>query len=339
MAVVAASTTTQNALGFLGRLYQFGERPNSLLKLVGGSGRNELGEEVNVGAGWRRVFQREFPTNVDWDLPAPSQPGRLEGANAPTANTFQPSQAKNVIQIFHEKVSVTYLAESEIGRLTSTGALIAGGSDPHQYFGRFRTQLAAALGKVAQDYNYSAWNGTYSNNANPTAVALGMRGIIPAITTNAIAANGAALSKTFLGDLYQEMIDNAGVQPESLVLYCNTAQLAKINDLYETAYNQGQNRNIGGVMVRQIYTAFGVLNIALDMDIAQDTVVFLNPSVIQGAYLPVEKAGGLQPALFFDPLAKVGSTEDAQVYGQLGIDHGPEWRHGKITGLATGEGS
>lgn len=339
MPQVAAATSTQNALGFLGRLYQFGKRYNTLTRLIGGLGNSESGDIIIVGPSWRRVFQHEFPTNVDWDLPAPAQPARLEGANAPQANTFQPSQAKNVIQIFHEAVEATYLAQSEIGRLTSTGVLDSQES-PNNYFGKFRTQLNMALAKIANDFNYSGWNGTYANPANPTASALGMRGLIPGITTNALANGGTprALTKQLLADLYKEMIDNAGVQPsQGLLLACNTFQLSVISTLYETQFNNGQDRMIAGVMVRTIYTPFGVLNIILDTDIPQGVVVFLNPDVISGAYLPMinEDSGAPEPALFFEQLAKTGSKSHGQIYGQLGLDAGPEWGHGKITDLTT----
>ena len=34
--------------------------------------------------------------------------------------------------------------------------------------------------------------------------------------------------------------------------------------------------------------------------------------------------------LFEEPLAKVGSADQTQIYGQFGIDHGPEFCHGKL---------
>ena len=341
MSQVSANTTTQNALGFLGSLHHFGKRYNTLLKLIGGSGAAPItdGEAVSPG-NWRRLFDREFPLNVDWDTPAPAQPARLAAANAPQAITYQPSQARQVVQLFHEAVSVTYLAGSQVGRLTSSGVLTAG-ADPNQYFGRFGNQLGAALTKIANDYNYSAWNGTYANNANPTSVALAMRGIIPAITTNALPAGGVALTDVLLGQLYRTMIDNSGVTPENgLLLAANTEQFARISTIYKNEISTEQ-RGAGGNMVRTVYTAFGVLQLMLDTDIPQDTIVYLNPDVVTGAYLPVlTDDGATRPALFFEELAKVGSKLEGQIYGQLSVDYGPEWKHGKLTGLqVSGSGS
>ena len=38
---------------------------------------------------------------------------------------------------------------------------------------------------------------------------------------------------------------------------------------------------------------------------------------------------------FLEQLAKTGAGEKYQLFGQIGLDHGPEWMHGKFTGIAT----
>lgn len=328
---VTAPTTTQNALGFLGSLYQFGRRSQNILRLVGGLTVTQQGEILSVGPGWRQVANREFETNVDWTLPAPSQPARLERANAPSAITYQPSQAKNVIQIFHEAVDLSYLALSEVARMTDTGVLTYGGGE-FNYWGDAARQIAAQMGKIAQDYNYSALMGTYANPANPTANALQMRGIRNAITTNVHDAAGAPLTDVLLAKLYRTMIENSGVAPtRDLIVLGNTQQIAKLSQIYKSEI-QSSNRMIGGMMVREIWTAFGILNLpepAYEMDLPQDELLFINPGVLQGTYLPMPG----KPAMFIEQLAKVGSREEQQLYGQLSIDYGPEWAHAKLTNL------
>jgi len=83
-------------------------------------------------------------------------------------------------------------------------------------------------------------------------------------------------------------------------------------------------------MVRTIYTAFGVLNLVLDLDMPADRIAFVNPAVIQGVYVNVP---GKPAGLFYEELARTGASERGQVYGQLGIDHGPEWAHGSLDDL------
>ena len=38
---------------------------------------------------------------------------------------------------------------------------------------------------------------------------------------------------------------------------------------------------------------------------------------------------------FLEQLAKTGAGESYQLFGQIGLDHGPEWYHGKFTDIAT----
>lgn len=339
MANAAETTTTQNTKGLLGVLRLFGERPNLLLRLIGGYQPGEPGEGMIVGNGWTPTVQREFPLTVDYDLPAPSQPSVLEGANAPSARTYTPDQDKNVVQLFHETVKVTYLAGSEVGRMDPNGVLSQGGVDPFEYSGLDQRQLAMQLRKIARDFNFSALNGTFANPSNPTSSAVKTRGIVSAITTNAIAAGGAALSKSLIEQLYREAIENSGVQPESgLVAVMHPIQLAALNDAYETQFRQGTDRMVGGLMTREIYTPFGVIRVpaqgAYDLDVPTDTFLLLNPEPLRGRYLPVKGE-----TILVERLAKVGSSEDWQIYGQLGIDYGAEWLHGKITGLSTATGS
>jgi hypothetical protein len=342
MSFTTARTSTQNTAGLLGTLRLFGNRPNLLLKMIGGyvpPGDGIEGEGHIVGAGWAATVQRRFPLTADYDLPTPAQPTILEGAAAPNAITYTPEQDENVVQLFHEKVSLTYLGQSEVGRMTATGVLSIGSSDPFEYSGVDQRQIGLALRKIARDANHSFWNGVYANPANPLTDALGTRGILPAITTSVIAAGGAALSKTLIERLYERMNVNAGVQPETgLVIACGPMQLRALNAAYETDFRQGLDRMVGGLMTRTVFTPFGVLAVpvegAWDLDIPNDTLALVNPDAIRGRYLPIKSE-----TLLIEPLAKTGSADDYQIYGQMGIDYGAEWLHGKLTGLALPDGS
>lgn len=324
MAQTTGMNNTTNTPAYLGTLRQFKKRPNTLLKAIGGLSPDNT---VSTGNGWRKEGNFEYPTNLDYDLPAPAQPAVLEGAAAPAPTGSATSQGTNVVQIFHEAVSISYLKMSTPGRFQGVQTA---GLTPEQAARAF--QIQRKLEKIAQDVNYSFLRGTFAKPADPSASALKTRGLLTAITTNVLAngGTGRALSKALLANLYKAMIDNAGAQPESLLCLTNTAQMAAISALYETQFNQGQAKDVAGVMVRTIYTAFGVLNLALELDMPQDKLAFVNPEVIQGVYLNVE---GKPEGLFYEPLAKAGASEQGQVYGQLGIDHGPEWAHGLLADL------
>lgn len=328
MAQIAGQTQTSSALNFLGTLRLFKKRSNTLLKIIGAVAESNglsASDTLTMG-GFQTVNNYEYPTNLDYDIPAPSQPAILEGAVAPAVTTATFTQGTNVVQLFQEAVDISYLKMSTNGRYSGPTAL---GQTPEQ--AAKARQIQIKLEKVAQDANFSFVNGVYVNPGNPAATALRTRGLRTAIITNVV-ANGspAALTQAMLGNLYRSMIDNSGMQPEQLIMLANTAQLAAISALYQTQFNQGQDKMVGGVMVRTVYTAFGVLNIALEMDMPQTEVLFLNPDVIAGVQLPVPGKG---EGVFYEMLGTVGSSEKGQLYGQLGFQHGPEWCHGKITNL------
>lgn len=59
----------------------------------------------------------EFPTDSQYSLPVAAQPAITETASltAPQAEEIVRSQNTNVTQIFHEKVSISYVKESNRG--------------------------------------------------------------------------------------------------------------------------------------------------------------------------------------------------------------------------------
>ena len=59
--------------------------------------------------------------------------------------------------------------------------------------------------------------------------------------------------------------------------------------------------------------------------------LIVNPSVVG----PVEQPTPGKGNFFLEELAKQGAGTKYQIFGQIGLDHGPEWFHRKITGLST----
>ena len=50
-----------------------------------------------------------------------------------------------------------------------------------------------------------------------------------------------------------------------------------------------------------------------------------------GHYLKIFSKGNF----FLEPLARTGAGEKYQIFGQIGLDHGPEWFHAIIEDLST----
>ena len=121
------------------------------------------------------------------------------------------------------------------------------------------------------------------------------------------------------------MYDNGAIF-KNLVLYTNSTQKQIITSLYTIA---PQSRNVGGSNIQQIETDFGNIGIQLNRFMPQDKVLAAELSVMAPVFQPTPEKGNF----FYESLAKKGASEDGQIFGQFGLDHGPGFMHGSITGL------
>lgn len=268
----------------------------------------------------------EFPTDSQYSLPAAAQPGITETASltAPTAIGVVRNQNTNVTQIFHEKVSVSYVKESNKGRMS--GLNTAGQQNNVQSTER-DWQTARALEKIARDIEYTLINGVYQKSTG-VGVANKTRGLLELCANGTtVAAGSKKLAKINIQALFKAMYD-AGAIYSNVVIWVNSYQKQIITDLYSYAPT---DRNIGGTNIKQIETDFGNIGIALNRFMPQDTVLAAEMSVLVPVFQPVPEKGNF----FYEELAKTGASEEGQIFGQFGLDHGPAFMHGSITGLTT----
>lgn len=308
LSAVADSFNTPN---YVGELFLIGANQTPFLNMIGG-----LNGGYAVGS-W------EFPIAQPYALDAAAQPAITEADSktAPTAKTYVRSQDANVCQIFHRAVNVTYAKQSATAQISGVAINQAPTVDDELAF-----QINTHLKQIAKDADYTFLNGAYQK-ATANDVASKTRGVITACSTNAVAASAAALSKTHIDTLLRTMAAN-GAQFGNMMIFCNALQKQRLTNIYAYA---PQDRNVGGVDIKQIETDFAMLGIVWAPNVPADTILVADMSVINPVGLPVPGKG----VLFYEELAKSGASENGQIYGQLGIDYGPEEFHGKITGLAT----
>jgi len=312
MANVAAGTVW-NLPNYTGELFTSDMTQTPFLSAIGGL------------TGGVMVDDFEFATDSQYSQETAAQPAITETASltAPTAISFVRSQNKNVTQIFHEQVSLSYSKMSTRGRMSGINTL--GQTNPVVSEKDF--QIAKLIEKIARDVEYTFLNGVYqistaSNVANKT------RGIIAATSTNAVAASSATLSKALVDTLLRTMHTNGAVF-KNLVIMCNGFQKQKISDIYGYA---PEDRNVGGLNIKQIETDFGNIGVMpAHRFMPTDTVQFVELSACKPVFQTVEMKGNF----FYEPLSKVGASETGQLFGQIGLDHSSEYIHGKITGLST----
>lgn len=319
MANVSAAATVWNCPNYTGELYLIGANKTPFLNMIGGL----------AGGRVRTVGDFQFPLAQPWALENPSQPAITETASltAPTALTYVRGQDVNTCQIWQRRVSVSYAKQSVTGQVTAdatTGLIDIGDNQPVQNEKDF--QINAHMRQIAVDVDYTFLNGTYQQ-ATAANVAARTRGIITGATTNTVAAGSAQLDKTLIDTLLRTMANN-GAEFLSPVIFCGAYQKQRISNIYGYA---PEDRNIGGVNIKQIETDFAVLGIVWAPNVPAATLLVADVAFCQPVFLPVPGKG----VLFYEELSKTGASEDGQIYGQVGLDYGPEEMHGTITGLAT----
>jgi hypothetical protein len=319
MANVNAAATTWNCPNYTGELYLIGANQTPFLNMIGGL----------QGGAIRTVSDFQFPLAQPWALEAASQPAITETASltAPNPWTYVRDQDVNTVQIFQRQVSVSYAKQSVVGQVTAdatTTLVDITGVQPVQNERDF--QISAHMRQIAVNADYTFLNGAYQQ-ATSAAVAAKTRGIITACTTNTVDASSVALSKALIDQLLREMAAN-GSEFVNPVIFVNAFQKQKISDIYGYA---PQDRNVGGYNINQIETDFAILGIVWAPNVPAATLLIADLSVCSPVFLPVPEKG----VLFYEELSKTGASEKGQIYGQLGVDYGPEEYHGTITNLAT----
>jgi len=319
MANVNVAATVWNCPNYTGELFMIGANQTPFLNMIGGL----QGDRVKT------VGDFQFPLAQPWALEAASQPAITEtqSLTAPDPWTYVRSQDVNTCQIWQRQVSVSYAKQSVIGSITAdatTGLVDASDFQPVDSEKDF--QIMAHMRQLSLNIDYTFLNGSYQQ-ATASNVAPKTRGVIAACTTNTVAAAAATLTKALIDQLLRTMAGN-GAEFLNPVVFCNAFQKQKISDIYGYA---PEDRNVGGYNIKQVETDFCILGIVWAPNVPAATLLIADLAVCSPVFLPVPEKG----VLFYEELSKTGASEKGQIYGQIGIDYGPEEYHGTITNLAT----
>lgn len=310
--VYAMSGNTPN---YSGMLFNKGNTKTPFSTLIGGRRRN--------------TNHTEFATGQEFETAVGSQPEISEAASltAPDADIVVREQKTNVTQIFQESVGVSYAKESNMGTLS--GINVAG-QQPNP-ISELDFQVAAKMAKIAQDIEYTFVNGVYQKSTGDT-VANKTRGLLPAITTNVVEAGGKPLTFLLLCELLKSIMESNGSM-DNLVVGLDAVSRMQLN--VDAAVNGltivGAARNINGIAIDTVLTPLGIVGLREMKYLPAGTIPVFDPGVMSAVEQPTPGKGNF----FLEELAKVGAGVKMHIFGQIGLDHGPEWYAGKITGLST----
>ena len=308
--------TSFSVLNYSGMLFNRGNTRTPLSSIIGGRAKTTNHVEFVIG--------QEYTGGGNG-----SQPEISEGASltAPEASVATRTQSTNVTQIFMESVGISYAKQSNMG--TISGINVA--NQQANPISELDFQVAVKMQKVARDIEYTFLNGVY-NKALSDSTVNKTRGLVPAITSNVTAMGNKPLGLWDIAEMLKKVYES-NAPTQNLVLWCDAITMFQIN---ADAVNNGltvipASREVNGISLSSVVTPLGVVYLYLGECLPAGTALLLNLDVIAPVYQPVPGKGNF----FLEPLAKTGAGEKYQLFGQLGLDHGPEWYHGKFTGIAT----
>ena len=304
-----------NVVNYSGLLYNRANIDTPFLNAISGKRYYVQSNEFVTG---------QYFTSEEGDIPSISETASL---NAPTASYVERTQMKNCTMIVQETVAISYRKQSNTAMLAGLNVAnqIANPQDEKSF------QIAQKFNKIKRSIEKTCILGEYHVSANDNDASQ-TRGMNEAIVTNIVEADGAPLDIWLVNDLLMKIKANRG-DISNLVLWVNPVNLNQINgNAVEYGMKLGDSyMSAFGVQVRDLILPIGTIHIALGEFIPQGTVYAFNFDVIGLVEQPVPGKGNF----FYEPLARTGAGEKGQIYGQFGLDHGPEWMHGKITGLST----
>lgn len=305
-----------SVLNYSGMLYNKSDTNTPFLNAISGNVKYTNSVEFVTG---------QFYASEEGAIPAISETASL---TAPDATFVTREQKTNVTQIFHEAVAISYAKESNMATLS--GVNIAGQvANPQD---ELDFQVARKMEKIKRSIEKTFIQGAY-NKATSDATINKTRGMLEAITTNVIAGGGAPLDLWLVNDAVKAIKDSQG-EIDGLLVFMNTTQLMQLHgNAVELGVELGNAyMNEFGIQVRDLILPIGAtVRCVIGAFIPEGTVLVANTRVCGPVEQPVPRKGNF----FLEELAKTGAGTKYQIFGQIGLDHGPEYFHAKITGLST----
>lgn len=282
-----------------------------------------------IGGKTKYTDHVEFAVGQEYTTDGGTQPAISEAASltAPEASVKKRKQTTNVTQIFQESVGISYAKMSNMGTLS--GLNVTGQkANPAD---ELAFQVDAKMKKIARDIEYTYLNGVYAK-ADSDTKANKTRGILPAITSNIVDAAGKPLTVWMLADALK-VIYESNAPANGLVVWLDAISMFQLNADAQMNGNTivPASREVNGISLSKVLTPLGEVNLYLGEFLPAGTAGIFNFDVIY----PVEQMTPGKGNFYLDALGKTGAGEKYYIFGQTGLDHGPEWYHGKITGIST----
>ena len=319
MGAVSGTGTTYTLPNFHGELFTVTPVDTPFLSLIGGINGAKVTHAKEFE--WQTIDRRAGAVNNVV----------LEGQPAPTASNRSRANVKNVTEIHQSKISVSYTKLGAVGQFG--GVNVAPEWDDFME-DELTLQTHAELQSMAVDIEQSFLSGVYQLPTDNTTTRK-TKGILNAVTTNLDANGGVnrAFTTALLDALLSQMYTNgAPLDQEHTVIMAGAAQSLALNNAYATSSALSaptRDRNIGGMAIKTITTIFGTFGAVLNRYMPAHQIAVVDLSVCYPVFMEIPQKG----LLFVEELARTGASRDFQLYGEVGLEFGPETYHGILADL------
>ncbi len=294
------------------------------------SGRTDTPFSSMIGGRRRSTNSEIFIIGQTAPAPRPTD-SVVSEAGSLLAPGFTPkgrAQTTNVTEIHTKSIGITNYSTGNRGMLSGPNLAGQTGNPASE----LDYQTREVFLELAQDLEYNFINGSYQYRNGDNTIPNKTRGIVEAITTNVMDIKGNELSWNYLNEMLISIADNGG-STYGLVLGCNTVTATQLaveakSERFEVITGVD---SINGIAVTDIRTIKGVIRLVELRYLPEGTALILNIGAI-GLVEQPDNHGNW----YMLPLGKVGGGERWHIQGAVGLDHGIEEMHGKITGIAAG---
>jgi hypothetical protein len=258
--------------------------------------------------------------------------------NVPTDNTTAPQMAGLLSVISTNKSFVTGSTEVTAASATDTVTFATHGLANGDQVTFTNVDVATNIRPDRTYYVVSSTTNTFKVSATSGGSAITLGTAAPKYVRSS-GSGGVPVTVDFVNTLVQGIYDNGGLsQGDTRTLFVPSIQKVKLTKAYATAYGSNVNgaigmssgHTVGGVAVDHITSDFGELNIVVERALPKDCIVAVSMDQVDPVFLSIPNKG----VLFEEALAKTGSADKSQLYGEIGLAYGAERSHGVLRGLA-----
>ena len=330
---VTGQGQTANLPNFVGELFKLSPLETTFLSLIGGlTGGMAQNHPVET---WQDTLHRE-----------PAIQTNAEGADA-SFDSQKRQERRNVSTIHQYGVELTYTKQAATG-LTGLGAWAAAapptavsgvesagilGTQPVQ--SEMAWQLQIKIEQAALDVEILFLEGVfaYANTGDDRQTDGIVTSVSADTTTDYVLVALQTADRSVINDLSKKLYDN-GAPMRNCVLMVNSQSKLDLGDSYAIEGSGGWNvqprsYSVFGVNVTDLETEFGRYPVVLNRHLDVNTVLIVDLDVCSPFFMPIPGKGHF----FLEPLAKLGSYDRAQLYGEIGLKYGPSGWHAKAINL------